>query len=159
MVQEETGLCQAEPRQPPRGFPRVHRPHAHTCTMQDSSSSCKVPIGPCPLEIIVQLFVSLPYVCSAPWWQKPCLSPSLLYSQCLAQYPPHSRCPINTVRFHWNIGERKDATSEDYLSFSMLLHISLAASLALVSTNKGELLLLLISVSCSPIWLVTAHCS
>ena len=119
----------AEPRQPRRGFPRVHRPHAHACTMQDSSSSCRVPIGPCPLEITVQLSVSLPYVCSAPWWQKPSLSPSLLYSQCLAQYPTHSRCPINTVHFHWNIRERKDATSEDcWVSLCYYIYLALSST-------------------------------
>lgn len=94
----ETGL---ELGESPDSSPQVCK-SSHVRYMNSRYPGCflkvQSPIGPCPLGIIVQLSVSLPYVCSAPWGQKPCLSHLLLYPQCLAQYLAHSRCCMLSLK-------------------------------------------------------------
>lgn len=145
------------PREPRVGlFVRVCTPHAltHTMTLAQAAESQLVPA-------LLELFSSLPYIffiticllCSKR--VDTCLSHSLLHPYCLGQCLEHSRCPINIVHFHYKKDcEQKGCNLRGLLwDVSELLYISCSEQHpALVSTNKGELLILLfICISCSTV--------
>lgn len=69
MGEEETGvegMGGARAQRVPCGFLRACTPYAQTCVMKDSCSSCRIPIGSCPLVIIraIVCFITVCLLCS-----------------------------------------------------------------------------------------------